>query len=138
MSAFTKAVHDRLAGNSQLAALLSSYNGSPAIFTAVPIPENAQLPWIVTEGVVSDEPWDTKTTTGREIVRDIRCYAIEDGSSAAIELIAERVRELFHLYRFTITGYGCFDCRASGPLTAPDEDGVIGLIITIRFIAIKI
>ena len=48
MSDITQSVYDRLAGDGTLTALLTTYNSNPAIFTADPVPEDADFPMIVT------------------------------------------------------------------------------------------
>ena len=44
----TAAIHSRLSGDATLAALLSTYEALPAVFTIDPAPEEAMLPYIVT------------------------------------------------------------------------------------------
>jgi len=138
MSAFTKAVFDRLAGDTTLTDLLTTYFGQPAIFTVIPIPENAELPYIVTEGNISEIPFDTKVSAGREVFRDVRCYTEATGSSVEVELIAERVRTLFHQHALAIEGFeNAFLCHANSIMVAPGEDGAYGRIVTIRFITME-
>ena len=59
----TEALYDRLTGDATLTALLATYNGDPAVFTTDPAPGDAELPYIVTAGHVSDEPFDTISFT---------------------------------------------------------------------------
>ena len=138
MSVFTQAIYDRLANDATLIALLSDYNGSPAIFTVMPIPEDVDLPYIITEGEVSNIPFDTKNSSGREIYRDIRCYTEADGSAVTVETIAERIRTLFHNHELVVSGYdNAMLCEAESLSVAPFEDGVYGRIVTVRFIAME-
>ena len=133
MSVFTAAIYSLLATDATLIALLSDYSGQPPIFTAMPIPEGARLPWIITEGEVSNIPFDTKGTEGRELLKDIRCYAEATGSAVDIEAIAERVRTLFHRQELTITGFTNIITLAENIL-AIDEPDVYGRVVTIRLI----
>ena len=138
MSVFTKAFYDTLIADTTLAALLSEYGGVPAVFTAAPIPTDASLPYIITEGDVGNLPFDTKVLRGREVIRDVRCYAIAEGSADAVEDIAERVRTLFHNQSIPISGFNdSFLTEVSNILTA-DEDGVYGRIVTVRLIAMEV
>ena len=133
MGALTAAFHQRLAGDPTLATLLATYNGRPAVFTSDPAPADAELPFVVSAGEVAQEPADTKTTRGRTIYRDVRCYAAETGSAAQIEAIAERVRALFHRYPLAVAGYGIVVAVASGPIPAPDDDDTTtGRVVTVR------
>jgi len=128
----TKAIFNVLNGDATLTALLSTFDSDPAIFTTDPAPLKATLPYIVTAGQVSDTPFDTKTTDGRDFVRDIKCYATNaSGSTDVIEDIAERVRFLFHRKPFTITGFDVIIASVTGPI-ARDEEDVYARILTLQ------
>lgn len=131
MSLFTQNFYDVLVGDATLAGLLATYGGAPAIFTGATVPEDAVLPYLVSVAAVADEPADTKNSTGREIVRDIACYAPATGSATAVAAIAERVRGLFHRQTFAVPGYVTEIVDASGPVAA-DEDDAYGRIVTVR------
>lgn len=133
MSATREAFRDRLAGDATLAGLLNTYGGEPAVFTVDPAPGDATLPYIVTAGEVSVAPFDTKTTRGRTIVRDIRCYDAADGSAITVEAIAERARALFHRQEITVAGYKWILSECTGPIVA-DERDAYGRIVSVRMI----
>ena len=134
MSAITQAIHGKLEGDTELTGMLATYQGRPAIFTFEPVPEDAIRPYIIAAGHVSDnyEGISTKTRAGRDIVRDVRCYA-DRGEMVTLEDIAERVRELFHREPLDISGWDTIRVNASGPIAGPPEDTVHGLIVTISF-----
>jgi hypothetical protein len=134
MSILTPSIYDTLAGDGTLAGLLAEYNGSPAVFTTDPAPGDAQLPYVVTVGEVSQAAFDTKTTRGRSLIRDVRCYAAADGSAIVVEAIAERVRRLLHLQALTIDGFDWLVSECSGPIVA-DEPDTYGRIVSLRLIA---
>ena len=124
------AIYDRLSSDSTLTAMLATYEGHPAIFTAQP-PGNAILPYIVTAGDVVHLSWDTKTTRGREVVRDVRCYAPANGSAVVVEAIAERVRDLLHRGPLQIDGFRWVLSSVSGPIVA-DERDAYGRIVSVN------
>ena len=128
------ALYDTLSADGTLAGLLSDYNGSPAIFTSHPAPGDAELPYIVTAGEVSHLPFDTKTTRGRDLIRDVRCYAEADGSIVVIEAMAERVRYLLHRQALVISGFTWIISNCSGPVVA-DERDAYGRIISLSLTA---
>ena len=130
MGAITQAIYDRLVGDATLAGLLSTYGGNPAVFTTDPAPGDADLPYVVTAGAVSVAPFDTKTTLGRQVVRDVRCYAAAEGSAVTVEAIAERVRWLFHRRTLTVAGFSWIWAECSGPIGA-DEPDAYGRIVTV-------
>ena len=142
MEALTAALYDRLAGDAELAGMLSTYRATPqgasrpAVFTVDPAPGNARLPFVVLPGPVADTAYDTKTRRGRQIWRDARCYAAADGGSELIERIAERVRALLHRQPLEIDGYGVGGSECSGPVGADDADAY-GRIVTVRLIVME-
>lgn len=129
----TAAIYDRMAGDAALTALVASFDGGPAIFTTDPAPEDATLPYIVSAGEVAQSPNDTKTTRGRQVWRDIRCYAPATGSAETVEEIAERVRALFHRHRLEVDGHETWIAECSGPIAADEEDAY-GRIVTLRLV----
>jgi hypothetical protein len=133
MSIVTEALYDTLAGDGTLTALLSTYEGEPAIFTTDPAPGDATLPYIVTAGEAVQTGFDTKTTRGRELWRDVRCYAAANGSAATVESVAERVRALLHRQAIVISGFVWLLGDCSGPLVA-DESDAYGRIVTVRLV----
>jgi len=141
MSDFTKAFYTRLSSDATLIALLQTYGGNPAIFSGDLVPDDAELPYIVISSPVGDEPFDTKTTRGREQIRDIRCYVQDEGSSKAIEIIAERVRTLFHRHTLAIDNNTTVIASASGAITMPLEgapgEKIAGRVVTVRLIAME-
>ena len=133
MGEITAAFHDRLAGSAALVALLASYRGAPAIFTAGTAPEDATKPYIVVSGEVTQDAWDTKTTRGRQLWRDIRCYTAKDGSAVVVESLAELARALFHRHRLIIGGFEVIVAEVGGPI-AVDEATAYGRVVTVRLV----
>jgi hypothetical protein len=134
VSALTAAIAARLGGDPELASLLAGYRGGPAVFTVDPAPEDAELPYIVTAGEVTQTPADTKTGRGRQVWRDVRCYAAADGSAVTVEAMAERVRTLLHRSSaLDIDGFRVTVAECSGPVAA-DELDAYGRIVTVRLI----
>lgn len=134
--AVTAAIYERLTEDATLVGLLATYGGAPAVFTADPAPGDATLPYIVSAGQVSDVAFDTKTTRGRDVQRDVRCYAEIGGSVATIEAIAERVRELLHRHALVVDGYETWIAQCSGPIQA-DEEAAYGRVVTVRLVMVE-
>jgi len=114
--------------------MLATYQGIPAIFTTDPVPGDTLLPYIVSAGEITQAPFDTKTTLGRDLIRDVRCYAAADGSPVVIEAIAERVRTLLHRQPLSISGYTWWVSDCGGPIVA-DERDFYGRILSLSVIA---
>ena len=129
----TEPIHERLADDATLAALLATYRGAAAVFTVDPAPGDADLPYIVAAGSVSDAAKDTKTTRIREVRRDVRCYAPATGSAVTVEAMAERARALLHRYALEVDGHETWVAEASGPVAA-DETDAYARIVTVRWL----
>lgn len=132
MSVLTAAIYNTLTADAALVALLATYGGQPAVFTTDPAPGDASMPYIVTAGDVVQIPWDTKLTRGREVWRDVRCYAAASGSAVTVESIAERVRALLHRQAIVIGGFTWVLSECSGAIVA-DEQDVYGRVLTAKF-----
>jgi len=91
----------------------------------------------VSAGEVSVAPFDTKTTLGREIRRDVRCYAEADGSAVTIEEIAERVRARLHRHLLAIDGFETWVAECTGMIVA-DEDRAYGRVVSVRLISMEV
>lgn len=131
MSILSAAIHDVLAGDGTLTAMLATYGGRPAVFTIDPAPGDADMPYIVTAGDAVQTPFDTKTTRGREVWRDVRCYTATSGSAITVEAIAERVRALLHRQAIAIDDFEWILCECTGPIVI-DEPDAYGRIITAK------
>lgn len=129
----TQAIYDRLAGDGTLVGLVADYHGEPAIFTVDPAPGDATLPYIVSAGEYAQTPFEAKNSRGREVFRDVRCYAAATGSAATVEAIAERVRELLHRHALAIAEHETVVGDCSGPVAA-DEAEAYGRIVSLRLI----
>jgi hypothetical protein len=126
-------LYDRLASIPEIVADLSIYQGAPAIFTREPVPHDAVDRYIVVGDAIGDEPYDTKTTLGREVLHDIVVYDSETGDASVVERVATLVRDVLHRQNLTISGYGVLVAVASGPVVAPTDDLVYGRVVTARF-----
>jgi hypothetical protein len=133
----TAALYSRLAEDATLTSLLASYGGGPAIFSADPVPGDAELPYIVSAGEVTQTPADTKTTRGRQVWRDVRCYTTANGSAGAVEEIAERVRALLHRHLLEVEDHETLIAEVSGPLAADEEDAY-GRVLTVKLTMMEV
>ena len=133
----TQALFDRLSTVPDVVAGLATYTpdggpARPAIFTAYPVPANADVPYIVTIGEVAVTPADQKDRRGREIIRDVLIVDADDGSGARIEDLAETVRAVLHGIPLTIPGGTAIVSEVVGPLVGPAEDGRQSRALSLR------
>ena len=137
MSALTKGIHDVLAADSTLRGLLATYQNQGAAVFSDPPPKDAQLPYIVVSDNITSTAFDTKGTRGREVIRDVRCYAPIGSEHTKLDAVAERVFTLLHRQNIAVTGFVVVIASASGPYAAPVEPYALGEIVTIRYILME-
>lgn len=131
MSAITKAIVDLLKTDHQLVAMLPVYKGEPTIYSTDPAPGETPSPYIVTAGEVVHLAWDTKTSRGRDVVRDVRVYAPAEGSAVIVEEISDRVRVLLHRMPLNVNGFRWIISEVTGPVVA-DETDYYGRILSLN------
>ena len=135
---FTLGIRNLMISDSTLTGLISTYEGSPAIFSGYPVPAGAELPYILISQILGNESYNTKGVKGREHIRDIAIFAKETGSLVEIDAIAERVRTLFdRTYSLSITGFEVVSCEVSGPIEGPLEDEIYMYVITLNIKAME-
>jgi hypothetical protein len=137
MTSVQDGIYQRLASVTEITSQISTYLGNPAIFTRSRIPGDAVTRYIVIDDAIGDEPYDTKTTTGREVLHDIFVYDFESGDPSICQNVAELVRDVLHRQHITVSGYGPLIAVVNGPIVSPTDDEVIGRVVTARYNLIK-
>lgn len=127
----TKAFYQRMVGDSALTALLSQYQGNPAIFMDARVPPHAETPYVHSHGLVSQAHLDTKTEQILEPLRDIGVF-VDRGSENTLFAITRRIHDLFHRHDLAIDDANTFIAEVSGPLEAPTDEYIVGSILTVR------
>ena len=134
MKALSAAIHARLKADATLVGLLGEYQGEPAIFTFSPVPEDAEVPYVVVGASVADVPFDAKDMRGREITRDLLVVSEEVGDSGDVDDIAERVRTLLHRVPLVVAGWGTVLTQVAGPVEVPSDERLYGRLLTLRVV----
>lgn len=135
----TAAIYARLAADTTLISRIATYGVAPAIFTSRPVPSNATLPYVVAAADMAATPFDTLDKRGRDIRRDVFCFARNTGSAAAIEAIADALYNALDNAPLTVSGAHVVRCNVvAGPAEAPTDDSLTGRVITIRIVARKV
>lgn len=138
-----QAIHDKLAGDATLVALIANYPSgspqSPAIFTGWPVPPDATRPYIFTRGDVAVSSWDELASAlGRVVLRDVTAIADNTGSDADIETIAERIRAVLHRTSLALpVGTHVMTQCIDGPTVAETDDSLTGRRLTFRITAME-
>lgn len=133
----TATIFARMTGDATLTGLLDTHEGAPAIFSER-APDSYVFgpePCLIIAAPTRDIPIETFTETGRYIEQDVRGYAPDTGSSAALDTVMRRVRTLFHNDpgSLTVTGGTAETSTVTGPVASPTTDpALIGRRVTLR------
>jgi hypothetical protein len=136
MKVLQDAIHARLVASAIITAGVGTYAGVPAVFTRVPVPGKAPDRRITISSSISDGSWDTKTSTGRDVLTDVNIWTEESGDPSLVESLAEEVRDLFHRKPVDVVGYGNWLCECGGPIQN-DDDQLYGRVISMRHVLVK-
>lgn len=129
-----RAIYDVLANDSTLTGYLTTFESNPSIFLAEPVPESVQPPYISTDSVVSDVPFDAHGHIGRTVNKDIKAYTDADGSLLVDDII-DRVRELLNHVTFsTATGTVVQSIVTSVGQAPTEETRLMGRVATVEII----
>lgn len=138
MRQLTQGIFNYLAADAGLASRLATYSFDgvmrPAVFTDLPVPEDAAFPFVAVSGNITGPALDTLNTMGAEITRDVGVYDKASQGQATLEDTADYVRSLFHFRPFTVPLYRMISCSAGYPVIAPTDQTVNGRLITVRFL----
>lgn len=134
-SAIELAVYNRLLAWPGLTALvIKRYRGVPAIFTRFPVPEDAPDEFVVLGPPVTDVEASSKTSRGRELMRDVSSYTLATGDPTRVNAIAAQVRAALRRWQPDLgSGTRVLVAEPSGPI-ANDGDSTYGRVISIRLI----
>ena len=138
----TTGLYNKLKDDGTLVALLASYpSGSPdggAIFTAWPVPPDAERPYVYTRGDVAVTHFDEiHTNLGLDVIRDIFVVDDNTGSELAVEAIARRIRTLLHRQPLTIPDGSHIMTQCIGQTVAETDDSLTGRVLTFRIVAME-
>lgn len=127
-------IRTALIGDATIAGLLSEWHTEAAVFTRMPIPEDAAYPYIIVSPDIALVDADGLESDRPIVVRDIRIYGQQPDDYRTIEQLGYLVRDLFHRDRFSIikTGYDIILITASGPTEAPiSDEETVGRLVTL-------
>lgn len=118
---FDAAIVGALKVDVTLTALLSTYEGSPAVFTDRPVPPDAQAPYVFVSESVVDRSFDTLKELGRDFAKDL-WVVFPQFRAKDLKTAAEQVRTIFHKQALSVTGFQTVQVFASGPTAGFPED----------------
>ena len=117
----TPSVYRRLVSDGLLGAVLGRYRGLPAVFSARPVPGNAVFPWILCDGSSEFGNFTVDALAGQMNFRLIEVFDEFLASVARVELIAERVRNLFTWTSLVTKGFTDYQSNASPPVRSGND-----------------
>lgn len=132
-AAVTSGIRNLLIGSAPLAALLSAYKGNPAVFMVDPVPENAQLPYVVSKGVEDlGTPLDLDGKF-RAVDFSVQAFAEATGDPLPVDQIADQVADLFRVpTSLSIAGFTVKHTIVSGPALYGTDPDTYGRTVEVR------
>lgn len=135
------AITQRLVSDASLDGLLARSvitASAPAVYSTIPVPADAVLPYVVVSGPVSDVPDDAFDAEYREVLIDLHAYDSRPddggGSVSAVNSIAERVRYLFHRKPLDLSPSSrCLVSECRGPISL-DASEAFGRVTQLRLL----
>lgn len=115
------ALYQRLAGDSELAALLPVHRGAPAIFTARPVPADAPLPLLLIGSVTAEWPLDVQGVRLSRLELALSVFARQEVPFETLAAPLRRARALLEAAPLVWTGGRLELPSCRGPLAVPAE-----------------
>ncbi len=138
----SKTIRDAILADSQIVALLGSWQGVASVHTRRPAPSEADMPMIMISGDISTTDEDSLTSYRPVVVKDVICYGDQPLSYRDVEEVGALMRALFHRKRhlLSIDGWHIIDVIVEGPFVAPTDDDKTcarGVTLTIRLLDLR-
>lgn len=117
-------IRTAILSNSAIVPLLAAWNGSAAVFTRRPVPDDATFPLIIVGPLVTrDGTLDGIADHRPSVVLDVSVYGGQPTHYREVDLIAEHLFSMFHQQKnVTVNGYSTTQILAAGPYPAPTDD----------------
>lgn len=134
------AIRSAIIADTNISSRISTWQGSPSVFTRTPVPEDATFPCIVVPFAAAITNQDALVEQRAVITRDVMIYGniaapgTPEDHTRIVDDIAYDLRNLFHRNRESLgnTPYHVIDIVASGPIPAPvDDDATVGRRVTL-------
>lgn len=135
----TAAIFARLNDSLTIIERLDTFEGRAAIFNDR-APDDFQFSdkaALVIAAPSADTDASTFTETVRDITQNVRLYARDTGSTAAIDGLGRDIRDLFHLQasQIEVEDGTCSLATATGPVAAPTTDpSLVGRRVMLRLL----
>lgn len=111
-----------LKADATLAGLLSSYEGSPSVFTHVPQDLGEAYPWVSIFGIESNQ-FDNDVTLGFDSTMTVHSWS-NQRDMAEINNIKAAIYSVLHNNDLTYTGYSNVEFCQEFETTLRDPDGI--------------
>lgn len=133
-------IRSAILSNSYITSRLSTWQGSPAVLTRLPVPEGVDFPCIAIPFNAATMDQDFLDSEMTVIVRDVMVYGniaapgTSEDHTRKVDEIANSLRDLFHRKKRALgnTSFHVVDIVVSGPRPAPvDDDKTTGRMVTL-------
>ncbi|WP_026987818.1 tail completion protein gp17 [Fodinicurvata fenggangensis] len=115
------ALYERLSGDAELAGLLPAFHGSPAIFTALPVPAAAPLPLLVIGALEQEDNLDVQDVRLARLGFALTAFARQEAPPGQAEAPLRRARTLLEGADLAWPDGQLVSLTCRGPLAVPAE-----------------
>ena len=132
-AAATQGIFDLLIGSASLAALVSDFEGDPAVFFQQEPPGDAQPPYVHSRGFSGfGTPLDLDGKF-REIQFSVEAYTDETGDPTQVNTLGDTVADLFRVpTQLAIAGYRIVHTVVEGPIEIDTDPDTYGRSVAVR------
>lgn len=136
----TPAIRSAILNNPYIASRLSSWQGSPAVLTRLPVPEGVKFPCVVIPFNSATLNQDFIASDLTVVIRDVMVYGdiaapgTPEDHTRVVDEIASELRRMFHRKKGALgnTAFHVVDIVVNGPNPAPvDDDETTGRMVTL-------
>ena len=134
MPTLLQAVATRLKANAELAALLTTYQGQPAVFADELAPPNAQKPYVVVSAPVTT-PWNALSAKGQDVDFKVQVYARDGQHEDSLWAFEKPIRDSLDepgSWSPAVTGFSVISISVSAAAPGPYEPGITSRLVSVR------
>lgn len=134
MPTLLQAVATRLKANSELAALVTTYAGQPAIFADELAPPDATLPYVLVRAPVS-VPWNGLSEKGQDVSFSVHVFARDGQREDSLWAFESPIRDSLDepaTWTPAVTGFALISISVAAAAPGPYEPGITSRLVSVR------
>ncbi len=134
MSTLLQAVATRLKANTELAALVTTYAGQPAIFADELAPADAVLPYVLVRAPIATS-WNTLREKGQDVSFNVHVFARDGQREDSLQAFEQPIRVALDepgAWSPAVTGFAMISISVEAAAPGPYEPGITSRLVSVR------